>query len=257
MSLLDPDQRDENRDFLKELIGEGGKFHDADEKAALQKLAKGKVESDNYVKTLESQLDDMRNDLLKWRNEASARASLEELATRLTANRNDNNDANNLNANMSQDNQNNTPALDPKTIEELVSKKLTEVETAKLRENNYNTVFNKVKEVYGSDYSNMLRRQATDLGMTGEEVDELARNNPKIFMRTFGLDRQANNNFQAPPTGVRSSSFAPTTNTRTWSYYQKLRQTDPKVYYDKKTQVQMHKDAYELGQAFQDGDWTA
>lgn len=256
MSLLDPDQRDENRDFLKELIGEGGKFHDADEKSALQKLARGKVESDAYVKTLESQLDDMRADTLKWRDEASARASLEELVTKLSSNRNDNNDANNLNANMSQNTQT-PPVLDPKTVEELVAKKLTEVETAKLRESNYNTVINRVKEVYGGDYANSLRRQATDLGMSGEEVDELARNNPKIFMRTFGLDRPGQNNFQTPPTGVRSSSFAPTTNTRSWSYYQKLRLEQPKVYYDKKTQVQMHKDAYELGDAFKDGDWSA
>lgn len=254
---IDHNIDDQNRDFLAELIGPNGKFHDADEKRALQKLAAGKVEADRYVNTLESQLDEMREDLLTWRKEAAARASLEDLVNKLGSNRTGNPDSeNNLNANGNQ--QQSQPTLDTKTLEELVEAKLQKAEIAKKQEQNYTEVFNKVKESLGPNYASILRQQATELGMNDEEVNNLARTNPKLFVKSFGLERkQGSNNFQVPPPGMRSENFTPSTNKRTWSFYQQLRVDNPKAYYDKKTQVQMHKDAYDLGEAFKDGDWSA
>lgn len=258
MNLLDDtnDQNniDQNKDYLKELIGPNGKFYDPDEKNALQKLAKGKHESDAYIKTLEPQLDAMRADLLKWREEAMTRASLEELADRLTSNRGTANSNDNLNANAGLESK---PSLDQKAVEDLVATKLQEIERNKQQEQNYNTVFNKVKEVYGDDFVPKLRRQATELGMSNEEVNQLARTNPKVFLRTFGVEQGNRENFQVPPHGMRSDNFQSGTNKRTWAYYQELRKSDPKAYYDKNTQVQMHQDAYALGEAFKDGDWNA
>jgi hypothetical protein len=47
---------DENKNYYEELVGEGKKFKDEKE------LAKGKWIADEYVKTLERSLDEMRND---------------------------------------------------------------------------------------------------------------------------------------------------------------------------------------------------
>jgi hypothetical protein len=44
---------------------------------------------------------------------------------------------------------------------------------------------------------------------------------------------------------------------RTWDWYQKLKVSDPKKYYSPETNVQMHKDALSLGEAFEDGDFGA
>ena len=42
--------------------------------------------------------------------------------------------------------------------------------------------------------------------------------------------------------------------TRTWSYYKKLKETNPTVYLDPNIQKQMNRDALALGQAFADND---
>jgi hypothetical protein len=60
-------------------------------------------------------------------------------------------------------------------------------------------------------------------------------------------------NFQAPPQSQRrSDSFSPQVTKRNWAYYEKMRSENGNLYYDPKTQVQMHKDAQELKDAFYD-----
>ena len=88
-------------------------------------------------------------------------------------------------------------------------------------------------------------------GITSAEVNDLARKSPDAFFRLMGLDRQEDGNFQAPPrSNQRSDNFSPNTQKRDETYYDKLRRENAKVYYDPKTQVQMHKDAQQLGAQF-------
>jgi hypothetical protein len=42
---------------------------------------------------------------------------------------------------------------------------------------------------------------------------------------------------------------------RTWHWYQQLKKDNPRLYHEPKTQVQMHKDASDLGASFKDGNW--
>jgi hypothetical protein len=42
---------------------------------------------------------------------------------------------------------------------------------------------------------------------------------------------------------------------RTWSYYQEIKKADLNKYLSPKVQQQMHRDASDLGSAFQDGDF--
>lgn len=42
---------------------------------------------------------------------------------------------------------------------------------------------------------------------------------------------------------------------RTWSYYQKLKASDPDKYWKQTTQIQMHNDAIALQDGFIDGDF--
>ncbi len=43
---------------------------------------------------------------------------------------------------------------------------------------------------------------------------------------------------------------------RTWAFYQELKKSNPTEYWRPKTQVQMHKDAEALGDAFANGDFS-
>jgi len=230
-------QADPNKNYLTELVGEGKKFKSPEE------LARGKYESDTYIKLMEKRMDNLREDYLKLREDYTARASLEELVDKI--------DKRQLSSSepppapeVPQ------PTIDPKQIESLVSNKVQEIETSKRQQDNFNTVRAKLQERFGSNYANVLKEQTESLGLTDNFVNDLARNHPTVFFKTFGLDAApVRENFQSPPrTQQRSDSFAPSVQKRDWLFYEALRVNKPKEYLDPKTQIQMQKDVIELGE---------
>lgn len=249
-SLLQEDDQphiDPNKNYLEELVGEGKKFKDT------QELAKGKYLADQMVEFKNRQFDELNADYLKLRQEYNAGPKLQEAIDRLLAMQQTPDRDNTPNANEVND----KPSFDPKEIESLVSSKIQEVEATRKQQENYNLVKNKLIERFGSNYQATLKTQIDDLGMTAEEADRLARNNPKVFLRTFELDKpETKENFQSPPRSSRNDRFAPNTLKRTWSYYQRMRAEQPDLYRQPKTQVQMLDDMRELGKEFEDGDFN-
>lgn len=238
----------EPQDFFQELVGEGKKFKDQ------QDLAKGKWQSDHYIKTLEMQKDELRKDYLKLKEDYEARAKLEELIDQLHKQPFQQPPINDNTPPVKMD----KPGLDSSQIESLVSNKIQEHEASKKQNDNFNSVKNKLKERYGSNYQDALKQQIEELGITEDYANTLARNNPTVFNRTFGLDTPVQQqSFQTPPRSTRiSDNFNQKgSQKRTWSYYQELKSKNPKIYYDPKIAVQMDKDMQELGNAFMDGDF--
>lgn len=238
---------DVNKNYLEELVGEDKKFKTAED------LAKGKYLADQFIAFKNQEYDQLRTDYLKLKEEYDAGPSLRELVDQMKSQQL----ASRENTNSNEDVK--LPAFDPKEVETLVSKQLKEHETANKQRENFNLVMGKLKERYGSHYRDTLNKQVEDLNLDEEYVNELARNRPTVFMRTFGLDTPVRKDtYQAPPrSDVRSDSFSPQVpQNRTWSYYQELRRKNPDLYSNPKTQVQMHKDALELGDAFGDGNWS-
>ena len=248
-NLLNDDQEitiDPNKNYLEELVGDGKKFK------SLEDLARGKYESDLYIRNKEKAFDDLSKDYLNLSSEYKARASLEEVIDKLSNQKLASSDLANEDTNK--------PVYDPKEIESLVSSKIQEHELTKKQQDNFNIIRNKLKERFGENHQKVLREQMERLGLTEEFTNDLAKKHPSVFIKTFGLDEQQNreDSFQAPMrSNQRSDSFAPRTNARTWSYYQKMKRDNPTLYLNPKTQVQMHKDAVDLGDAFADGDWNA
>lgn len=243
----DPAAVDPNKNYLTELVGEGKKFQSPEE------LAKGKFESDLYVKHLTTRLDELRQDYQQLRDDYSSRADLKELIDQ-------------LNTKPPSD-----PTLDPKPgllekpqhdpreIESLVSNKIAQHEQAKRETENLNSVVSKLRERYGNNYQTVLEQHMVDLDLSKEYVSDLAKRSPKALLRTLGLDQEPKaETFQAPPRGSerRSDNFSPSTEKRTWSYYQKMKVDKPEQYRDPKTNVQMYNDRMALGDAFEDGDYN-
>jgi len=256
-NLLDPnstqdDQIDPAKNYLQELVGEGKKFRTPEE------LARGKAESDAYIKTLERGRDELRQDYLKMREENVARAKLEELIGQLESKQQHQDSSADT---TRPDEKNIQPQWDSKQIESLVSSKIQEHELTRKQEQNFNMVRSKLQERYGNNYQSILKQQIDGLGLTEDFVNNLARQHPSVLFKTLDLDTQVQpNNFQAPPKSSdnRTSSFTPQgPKERTWSYYQELKKANPKAYYDPKTQVQMHHDAIALKEKFEDGDFHA
>jgi len=221
-----------------------------------EEIKKMKFESDNYIKFLEKGRDDLRNDYLKLKTEYDSRAKLEEIVTKLTTQQQQlasSEHTPNANEEVRQ------PQYDPKVIESLVSSKIQEHELTKRQEENFNTVRDKLQQRYGQNYKDAVKQQIDELGITESDLNEMARKQPKVLIRTLGLDQVApKEDFQAPPRpNQRSDNFAPSTQKRTWAFYEKLRKEDSSLYYSPKTQVQMHQDHANLGKEFEDGTWRA
>jgi hypothetical protein len=241
---------DPNKNYLTELVGEGKKFKSPEE------LAKGKAASDLYIKQMERRIDEMRQDYLKLREEHNAGPKLQELIDKLAQKQHASSE-NTLDAN---DVNNTAPVFDTKQIESLVSSKIQELETSKRQQENYRSVQEKLIERFGPNYKTHLKQHIDELGITDEFANNLALTAPKVFMKTIGLDQpQKREGFQAPPRSEeRRDNFSPTAgHKRTWSYYQQMKKENPTLYYDPKTLVQITKDAVELGDAFEDGNFHA
>jgi hypothetical protein len=250
--LAGGDTQPEVKDPLEHLIGEGGKFYDADRNLALQKLAKGKLEADQFIAMKNKSFDDLTQDYLTLKEDDKKRARLEEVIDRLTQQQQLTSSA------QPNANEVNPPQYDPSKIDELLNQKLTQWEMSKREEDNAKTVRAKLQERFGSNYQTIVNQQIQELGISNEEFNQRARRNPKDLFRTLGLDQEAHKeDFQSPPrSNVRTDNFAPSTKKRTWAYYQDMKVKSPTEYLSPQTQTQMLQDMKSLGEAFKDGNWN-
>ncbi len=240
---------DQSKNYLTELVGDGKKFKSAEE------LARGKYEADLYVKSLEKKMDELRSDYLKVSEDASSRAKLEDLIGQLESKQQPHISNDNPVKDVKQ-----MPVIDSKEIESLVSNKIQEYELTKRQQENFNVVRNRLKEQFGDNFQNALKQQIADLGLSEEDINALAKKSPSALFKTLGMEQKAIEQSYRPPiaSSQKPETFRPKgKDIRSWSYYQQMKKDNPKLYYDPKTNVQMHNDAIELGAAFQDGDFNA
>lgn len=211
----------------------------------LEEVLKAKVESDLFIKTQNARLDDLRTDYLKLREEATAKASLEELIARqeklLT----------NPEQTVNTQTEETKPSFKPEDIDSILEQKLTQREKLSKQTENFNMVRAKLREQFGDKASEVLKQRMDTLGLDQAFTDELAKTHPQVFMKTFGVEEtRASTNIAPPRSSVRQNQFAPTVQKRDWNYYQELKKNDPRMYLDPKIAIQMHNDAIELGDAF-------
>ncbi len=212
----------------------------------VEQLLAAKVESDLYIKTLEKQKDELRQEYLTQREELLAKAKFEEYIDQIKNTPKDNGTAPLVPP------VNDSPKFDPAEFKKLAAETYQEFELRKQEANNYNKVESKLKERYGDNYVSVLKDQQSNLGLSTDEINNLAKKSPEAFFRLMGLNDNSNNLFQGPPrSGVRSDNFSPKgAPKRDWEFYETLRKTKPTEYFSPKIQTQMHQDAMTLGDAF-------
>jgi hypothetical protein len=241
-SLFDTNPDHGNQDARAEIIAKW-KDKPADE------LLNAKAESDLYIKTMERRMDEMRNDLLAAKNDTQTRANLEDLLNQLNSAR-EQPQREQPHAIEDQPKPLNVEDIDKLVTDRMQQHRLREIETS-----NFNAVQKRLNERFGQNTANVLKEQASTLGLSDEDVNSLAKKSPEAFFRVMGLnEQQTGNNFQAPPrTDRRMDSYVPKTVKRDYAYYQELKKTQPMLYLDPKIAVQMHNDAMEQGEAFFSG----
>jgi hypothetical protein len=226
-SELDPE-----KSYLEELVGEGKKYKD------LEALARSRIFADEHIQNLETEQQTLRNDYIQLREEYNKALNLQEVLDRLQ--------------NFPGDQPPQIPTDDdrkPLTMDQIES--LLEQRDVKKRENeNFREIQNKLKETYGSGYSQELRTLADSMGMSADEVDAMARKNPKAFERLF-ISPSKQDTFEGPPSSTRrSGTFAPQVTKRDWKYYENMRKTNKALYDSPKTQMQIIEDMKTLGADF-------
>ena len=208
-------------------------------------LLNAKAESDIYIKTLTARFDDLKKDYLEIKDQQQASAQLKELIEQFKS-RPPNDDTSHT-----QREPVSPHAIKPEDIERLVEEKLTRHQTTLTQQKNLESIQAKLKEQLGDDYQSAYKQRLDTLGLSKEYADDLAKNYPTVFMKTFELEnRPSVIPNQLPKSQQRVSSFAPTTTKRDWNYYQELKKTNPKLYLDRKIANQMHDDAIALGDEF-------
>lgn len=235
-----PPAVDPDKDYLKELVGDNKKFK------TVEDLARGKFEADQYIEILKKRSDDFLDDYLQLRDESIAKARLQEYQPEPQS------------SNNPPPVKEEKPAIDPNELDTFVTRKIRENEAAKKQQDNFRLVETKLRERFGDNFSSVLKQESQKLKMDTETVNNLARNQPEVLLRLVGADQQPGQDlFQTPPrSSQRTDNFAPRgPEKRTWSYYQNMKKVNPELYKDRKTAVQMTKDAVELGDAFRDGNY--
>lgn len=244
---LSPDiSIDPEKNYLEELVGEGKKFQTPEE------LARGKAEADATIDFFKNQMDRLRDDYLKEREQNTSRAGLEEILNEIkqlksASNTNDNTSG----ANETDDKK--EPAFDWTKVDEIVSHRLTEAEKAKQKQANLKIVQDKLRERFGSEYQKALREQTRRLGLSEEVANQLAETSPQAFLKALDVESRDGDNIAPPRNQENRINFNQSSGKikpGTWSYYEEIRKKEPKLYWSPKVQTQMLKDSQRLGEAF-------
>jgi len=208
-------------------------------------LAKGKLEADGYIKTLEEQLAQMREDLKKQEYQAQILEQLQNKAAETT-------DANTgvpNNNNGSTDAENTTPKLSEEDLKSLVEQTLSQREKDQLVKSNLEFVDKELANTFGTEAKAAVEKKAAELGMSLERMQEIAAESPNAFFALIGEQKKSFNPMVQGSVRTEGVNMQASTE-RDWSYYQKLRRENKNLYYTPKIQQQLMDDKMRLGDKF-------
>jgi len=208
-------------------------------------LDKGKLEADGYIKTLEEQLAQMREDLKKQEYQAQVIEQLQNKAADSTAAKNGV-----PNDNGSAEAQNTTGNLSEEDLKSLVEKTLAQREKETSVKQNLSQVDKALDDMFGTEALSVVQKKAQELGMSIERMQDIAAESPNAFFALIGeKPKQPMNPMiqgSVRTEGVNMQASAE----RDWSYYQKLRRENKNLYYTPKIQQQLMEDKMRLGDKF-------
>ena len=233
---------DPDKNYLEDLVGEGKKFKDERE------LARAKVESDAFIARLQAETKGLREDLSK-------RASIEDFLDQMKSmNEPPREPAPTNHADTDDDQRRSGPSAED--LEQLIEQKVSQREKTRTAQENLNLVRSEMQKAWGEEYSSRLASKAKELGLGEEFLNNLARQQPKAFLKLVDVTGQAQRpeSFNPRDTSVDSAKFSQnnTQSGETYSHFQKMRRDNPKEYWSPRTQNQIWKLAKENPEKFFD-----
>jgi hypothetical protein len=209
-------------------------------------LAKGKLEADTYISTLEEQAKQLREDLAK---QDYSKQLIEQLQAKAT-------ETASVKIEVPKEDKSSTvtsgdtkPKVGGDDLKSLVSETLDALEREKAVTTNVNFVNQELEKTYGTDATTFVINKSKELGMSLTRMQEIAAESPTAFFALIGEAKKEVPNLLKGTIRTEGSNLTNTTD-RNWDYYQNLRRTDKSRYFDPKTQQQMLEDRKRLGNKF-------
>ena len=210
-----------------------------------QVIAKSKLEADNFIKSLEGQIKELREDVSRVDYQSKLLEQLQNKAPSTT----------NGNAVESNNNNGGTKASDTKpeisedVLKALVDKTLTEREQLNTTKQNAYIVTTELVNKYGTNAKAHVEQKAQELGMSYQRLEALAAESPNAFFTLIGEPKKDLRTFTQGTINTQSVSMQ-TSVDHDWDYYQNIRRTNKTLYYEPQTQRALVADKMRLGDKF-------
>ena len=236
------DQDGDTTDYVADLIGEGKKYKDP------QAAAKALLEKDRFIERLKAENAEARNAL-------KGEAKMDEFLEKLRAANNSGTASTSAHQqgepSTNQSTNNNTPQSKALSIDE-VQDLLNQRDRAAAESANLSAVTQKLREAYGANYKAVMTNKADELGMPQETLLNLAKTQPKAFLKLVEADTVQQGKGNVPNTQMNTAATQRrTSGEKNNEYYKALRkQLGDADFFKPSIQNQLHKDAQRLGEAF-------
>lgn len=221
-----------DKDYVAQLVGDGKKFKDANA------LAKGKMQADLFVQKLLAEKRDLEARLTNTQ-------SVEDLIKSLK------NDPPSPNPGEVR-RPNEVTGTNPEDIQRIVQETVAAREEEAKKTRNLSEVTETLKSQFGDNYVAALEERTKDLGVGKTFLDDLAKTNPKAFLKLVGVETKKEppmSVFTPPNSRINTGATVQTVSgEKTYSYYEKIRKSDPATY--RSLQSEMFSQAARLGDDF-------
>lgn len=200
------------------------------DKQEYETLQKRFTDSQDHIARLERENAEARDKVVELEAGLSKATTLDDALARI--------------ANQGEGQQNN---VDPTDVAQIVEQVLGQKETASKQETNWSTVQNELTKTY-SDWKTAdakVQERARDLDISLQDASQMARTNPKAFLKLFVPDEhQAARSSGTGETGQRGVAPTGDALSERKAYYSNLRKTNPNEYWSVDTQAQLRRELH-------------
>lgn len=229
----------EEEDLLTSLVGPDKKFK------STEALAKGKMESDQYIETLKGENAEMRKALDELQSKVNEGATVQSLMDQIR----------DLKATSGETS--NQEGLSEEELTTKISSILQDQQTEQVKRANYEKANATVLSKFSNDADKareFLKTRSSELGVGLDTLRDLGRSSPRAFAELLGLEVKASSASQPSVSSLATqntpASQAFSDEVRDAAYYTKLRKELGSKFWDPQIQQQKMRDAKKLGDRF-------
>jgi hypothetical protein len=190
-----------------DLVGEGKKYKTTDDAAIAI------MEKDHFIEQLKRENAEMREASSKRMNEEEFLAKLAQATAPKTPEPQD--------PPVERRVEQVASAVTPEDIDKIIDQR----EAKRSREQNLNSVVDRLQELYGDEFKSRVQSQAKELGVGTTFLTNIASENPQAFYRLMGIEapKRQDTFSPPPPTRVNTANQTQPSGKKDYGHFQKLR----------------------------------